>query len=68
MTTRGKRYVVVDGHMKRIGLLEHHANGFAQLIEVLAWSIDVVSAILDLALDATASNLAIHKVKTAQKG
>ena len=54
--------------MKRIGLLEHHANGFAQLIEVLAWSIDVVSAILDLALDATASNLAIHKVKTAQKG
>ena len=53
--------------MERIGLLKHHANGFTQLIEVLARRVDVVSTVLDFALDTAASNLAIHKVKAAQK-
>ena len=63
-----KRDVVANGLAERVGLLEHHANGAAQLVGVLGLGIHVAPAVVDLALHAAAANLAIHKVEATQEG
>ncbi len=68
MAARSKRNVVVDRHVEGIGLLEHHANRLAELVEILLVGIDIVPAILNLARNTATTNLAIHEVEAAQEG
>ena len=65
---RRKRDVVANGLAERVGLLEHHANGTAQLVGVFGLGVYIAPAIVDLALHAAAANLAIHQVEAAQEG
>ena len=65
---RRKRDVVANGLAERVGLLEHHANGTAQLVGVFGLGVHVAPAIVDLALHAAAANLAIHEVEATQEG
>ena len=67
VTLRREQDVVANRLAKRRRLLEHHADGFTQLEQVLLRRVDVAPVIEDLAADAALGNLAVHEVQAPQK-
>ncbi|MCY1432221.1 hypothetical protein D9M71_482120 [compost metagenome] len=61
-------HVLVDALGERVGLLEHHADAAAQLGDVDALGVDVVTVEADLAVDAAAVDQIVHAVEGAQQG
>ena len=67
MALRREQDVVADGLAEGRRLLEHHADGLAQLEEVLLRRVDVTTVVEDLTADAAFGDLAVHEVQAAQK-
>ena len=68
VAARRKQDVLADGLAEGRGLLEDHADGLAQLEEVLARVVDVVAVVEDGAADVAARDLSVHEVDAAQEG
>ena len=65
---RREQDVVANRLAKRRRLLEHHADGFAQIEKVFRTRVDVAAVIVNLACDLALGNLAVHEVQAAQEG
>ena len=61
-------HIVIDGHGKGIGLLEHHADAAAQVGDVLAGGIDVLSPVEQGAVDLHPGDQVVHPVDGPQEG
>ena len=59
--------VVVNAHRERIGLLEHHADVLAEVVDVNLGIVDVLAAVADLALDAGAGDKIVHSVESSEE-
>ena len=59
---RREQDVVANRLAERRRLLEHHADGFAQLEEIFRTRVDVAAVIVDLTCDLALGNLAVHEV------
>ena len=59
---RREQDVVANRLAKRRRLLEHHADGFAQLEEVFRTRVDIAAVVFDAAADLALGNLAVHEV------
>ena len=62
MAFRREQDVVANRLTKRRRLLEHHADGFAQIEKVFRARVDIATVIVDLACDLALGNLAVHEV------
>ena len=61
-------HVVIDAHGEGIGLLEDHADLLAQPGGIHAGGIDILPAVVDLALDADAGDQVVHAVEGLEEG
>ena len=67
MGTGAVGHVVVDAHGEGVGLLEHHAHLTAQLADVHAGGVNVLSLVEHLALHLYAGDQVVHTVQRFKK-
>ncbi len=58
--------VLADGLAERVGLLEHHADGLADLVDVHALGVDILAVVPDGAFHAGVGDLVVHEVQRTQ--
>ena len=61
-------HVVVDGHGEGVGLLEDHTDTLAQIGDILAGGVDILSPVQQGAVDLHNGNKVVHPIETAQEG